>query len=125
MRILVLTALSILAGCGTVPPEAAPLGPDAAPAAMPQDAGSAAELKAAAPGDKQAEFRPPLGYKAKIVGWDILYCRKMVVTGSRFPKEVCMTETQLKEHLVRNDEMRRDVDKATRTCSTAGACGGI
>jgi hypothetical protein len=92
---------------------------------MPQDAGSVAELKAATPGEKKAEFKPPLGYKAKIVGWDILYCRKMVVTGSRFPKEVCMTETQLKEHLVRNDEMRRDVDKAQRTCTTAGACGGI
>jgi hypothetical protein len=125
MRILVLTALSILVGCGTTPPGAAPPAADGAPAAMPQDAGSAAELKAAVPGDKKAEFKPPLGYKAKIVGWDILYCRKMVVTGSRFPKEVCMTETQLKEHLVRNDEMRRDMDKATRTCTTAGACGGI
>jgi hypothetical protein len=121
MRILVLTALCILSGCGTAPPRAV----DASPAATPQTAESGAELKAAVASDRKAEFKPPMGYKAKIVGWDILYCRKMVILGSRFPKEVCMTEAQLKEHMITNDEMRRDVDKATRTCSTAGACGGI
>lgn len=125
MRILVLTALCVLSGCANAPPGASPRAIDAAPAAMPQTAESGGELKTAVAGTKKAEFKPPMGYKAKIVGWDILYCRKMVILGSRFPKEICMTETQLKEHLARNDEMRRDVDKATRTCSTAGACGGL
>jgi hypothetical protein len=123
MRTLVLTALCILAGCGSAPPQAAPPGPAAAPAEMPKADESGDELKREAVGNTKKEFKPPLGYKAKIVGWDILYCRKMVILGSRFPKEVCMTETQLREHVAKNDEMRREVDKATRTCSSAGACG--
>lgn len=125
MRTLVLTALCILAGCGSAPPESAPLAPSTASAATPQNAASGNAPQVGAAGSQKGEFKPPAGYKAKIVGWDILYCRKMVILGSRFPKEICMTEAQLRDHVARNDEMRRDVDKATRTCSTAGACGGI
>jgi hypothetical protein len=126
MRTLVLTALFILAGCGTAPPETTPPGSAAAPAAMPQQAAAlGGEPKAEAAGKPKRQFKPPLGYKAKIVDWEILYCRKMVITGSRFPKEVCMTETQLKEHVAKNDEMRRDVNRVTRTCSSVEACGGI
>jgi hypothetical protein len=125
MRTLVLTGLCILAGCGTAPPGATPTGNAAAPAAMPQAAALGGELKAEAAGDSRRDFKPPLGYKAKIVDWEILYCSKMVVTGSRFPKEVCMTESQLREHMTNNDEMRRDVNRVTRTCTSLEACGGI
>jgi hypothetical protein len=125
MRTLVLTALCILAGCGTAPPEATTPGSAAAPAAVPQTAALGGELKAEAAGSSRRDFKPPLGFKAKIVDWEILYCSKMVVTGTRFPKEVCMTEMQLKEHMTNNDEMRRDVNKVTRTCTSSEACGGI
>ena len=125
MRTLVLTALCILAGCGTAPPEPTPSESVAAPAAMLQNAESGDKWKAEAAGKKKREFKPPVGYKAKIVDWEILYCSKMVVTGTRFPKEVCMTEMQLREHMTNNDEMRRDVNKVTRTCTSTEACGGI
>ena len=125
MRTLVLTAFCILAGCGTAPPESAPPSAAAAPAAMLQDSEPGSELQANAADSKKREFNPPLGYKAKIVDWEVLYCRKMVVTGSRFTKEICMTEAQLREHMTNNDEMRRDVNKVTRTCGSLEACGGI
>lgn len=125
MRTLVLTALCVLAGCVTAPPEAAPPEAAAASAATLQNSESGAQLKPEVAGSKKKEFNPPLGYKAKIVDWEILYCRKMVITGSRFSKEVCMTETQLREHMTNNDEMRRDVNRVTRTCASVEACGGI
>jgi hypothetical protein len=125
MRTLVLTALCILAGCGTAPPEATTPGSAATPAATPQTTALGGELKAEAAGSSRRDFKPPLGFKAKIVDWEILYCSKMVVTGTRFPKEICMTEMQLKEHMTNNDEMRRDVNKVTRTCTSTEACGGI
>ena len=125
MRILVLTALCILAGCGTAPPEATPPESAVPPAAMLQNAESGDKLKAEAADKKKREFKPPMGYKAKIVDWEILYCRKMVVLGSLFAKEVCMTELQIKEQMAKNDEMRRDINKVTRTCTSVEACGGI
>lgn len=67
-------------------------------------------------------FKPPPGYRVKINGWDIVYCRKTPVLGSRFAKEVCMTEAQLKEHLAANEEMRRNKDQTSRVCA-GGPCG--
>jgi hypothetical protein len=125
MRILMLIALCVLAGCAAAPPESAPLAPSAAPAAAPQNDLSDTEAQADLTAPEKAKFKPPPGYKAKIVGWEILYCSKMVLLGSRFPKEVCMSEAELKEYAAKNDEMRRDMGKATRTCGAVEACGGI
>ena len=79
-------------------------------------AGSATAEDNAKPEEKKQQFKPPPGYKVKIKGWDIVYCRKTPVLGSRFPQEVCMTEAQLKEHLAANEEMRRTKDQASRVC---------
>lgn len=84
-------------------------------------------LQPASAGDEPATpakpaFKPPPGYRVKIYGWDIVYCRKTPVLGSRFSKEVCMTEAQLKEHMATNEEMRRNKDQTSRVCA-GGACG--
>jgi hypothetical protein len=64
---------------------------DAAPAPLtaPDAAASAnTEPNAVATGGEKHAFQPPPGYKAKVLDWEIVYCRKMPVLGSRFPKEV-------------------------------------
>lgn len=121
MRTLILAGLCILAGCGTAPPESAPVAPSSALAAKPATQNAAPQT--AAPADKKEEFKPPAGYKTKIAGWDVVYCRKTTVLGTRFPKEVCMTEAELKAYLARNEEMRDDIDSAGRICSQAAGCG--
>jgi hypothetical protein len=88
-----------------------------APAAPAADKSENAESK-----EKKPAFKPPPGYRVKISGWDIVYCRKTPVLGSRFSKEVCMTEAQLKEHMAANEEMRRNKDQTSRVCA-GGACG--
>lgn len=74
-----------------------------------------AEDKSEAP-EKKPQFKPPSGYRAKIHGWDIVYCRKEAVLGSRFPKEICMNEAELKAYLAANEEMRRNKDQSSRVC---------
>ena len=70
--------------------------------------------------DKKPQFKPPPGYKVKINGWDIVYCRKEAVLGSRFKKEICMTEAELKAYLASQDEMRRNKDQTSRVCVGTG-----
>lgn len=115
MRALVLTALYILAGCSSPPPTSDTTMPVAAAAAAP-----AAE--ATAPAGKKHQFTPPPGFKAKIDGWNIVYCRKTTVLGSRFPKEICMTEEALKEHMAAMETMKRDKDQISHVCSQAAGC---
>lgn len=75
---------------------------------------------AAAEEAKKPQFKPPHGYRVKINGWDIVYCRKEAILGSRFPKEICMTEAELKAYLAANDEMRRNKDQTSRVCGGTG-----
>jgi hypothetical protein len=121
MRILFLAVLATLAGCTTAPSDI-----DTAPASLtaPDVAASAnTEPNAVATGGEKHAFQPPPGYKAKVLDWEIVYCRKLPVLGSRFPKEVCMNEAQLKEQMATNDAFGRDKDQVSRVCSGQGACG--
>jgi hypothetical protein len=65
-------------------------------------------------------FKPPAGFKVKIHDWGIVYCKKMPMLGSRFPKQVCMSEAQLRDYMATNEAMRRDKDQTSRIC--AGTC---
>ena len=116
MRTAVLTALCILAGCA-----GAPSAPDASVAETAAPAAAAA-APAAASADAKPQFKPPPGYKAKIQDWNVVYCRKTPVLGSRFPQEVCMTEAELKEHLAQVETMKRDKDQVSRVCTSAAGC---
>jgi hypothetical protein len=119
MRILILVTLAVLAGSAFADDKPEPAAKSAPPAAAATaDAKGAQDAKSA---EKKPEFKPPAGYKVKIHGWDIVYCRKTPVLGSRFSKEICMTEAELKEHLAANEEMRRNKDQSSRVCA-GSAC---
>ena len=117
MRTLLLAALCILAGCGAAPPAADPTTANATPAAAP-----VGETAAASPASDKHAFKPPPGFKTKIKDWDVVYCRKTPVLGSRFPQEVCMTEAELKEHMAAMETMKRDKDQVSRVCAMAAGC---
>jgi len=122
MRALILIASALLVGSAFA--EDKPEAPAAS--ATPAAATPAAEskepqnAKAAKADEKKSQFKPPPGYKVKIKEWDIVYCRKEAVLGSRFPQEICMTEAELKAYTQANDEMRRNKDQSSRICGGTG-----
>ena len=130
MRTFALTALCLLAGCASAPPSsettpaasAADAAPAAAAAAPATPAAPEATAATAASTDAAKPFKPPAGYKTKIKDWDVVYCKKTPVLGSRFPQEVCMNEAQLKEHMAAMEAMKRDKDQVSRVCSMAAGC---
>jgi hypothetical protein len=89
--------------------------------AAPAQANSTETTKAAAETDKP--FKPPTGYRAKRVNGNQVYCTKVVVLGSRFPKEDCRTEAQLRDLEAQKESMRGEMDQRNKVCSGAGACG--
>jgi hypothetical protein len=90
------------------------------PAAPAQANATEATTKAA---DDGKPFKPPTGYRAKRVNGNQVYCTKVVVLGSRFPKEDCRTEAQLRDLAVQKEAMRGEMDQRNKVCSGQGACG--
>lgn len=93
----------------------------------------AADTAAAAKPDAQANtatpaaeddkpFKPPQGYKAKRVNGEQVYCTKVVVLGSRFPKEDCRTQAQLRDLEAQKASMRGGMDQSNRVCASAAGC---
>ena len=80
-------------------------------------------IKAAVDEDNKP-FKPPAGYRAKRVNGDQVYCTKITVLGSRFPKEDCRTEAQLRDLEQQKASMRGEMDQRNRVCASGnGACG--
>jgi hypothetical protein len=79
---------------------------------------------AAAAQDNQKALRPPAGYRPKRVNGEQVWCAKLVVLGSKFPKEDCRNEAELRELIRIRESMRTDMEQRLRTCaSNNGACG--
>ena len=121
-RLPILTCLAVilLGGCASPTPKS-----DVASAIDTPVTAIAPDAKAKSEpsGGQGPAFKPPPGFKAKIDGWDIVYCKTMTVLGSRFPKQLCMSEAQLKDHMAGNEAMRQNKDQVLRICPTPGACG--
>jgi hypothetical protein len=74
--------------------------------------------------DKTTPLRPPAGYRPKRINGQQVWCAKLVVLGSRFPKEDCRNEAELRELIRIRESMRTDMEQRLRTCaSNNGACG--
>lgn len=110
MRVLLALVVVTLAGCASAPPSSN--------IAAPPSSGASAAEGAAPTGGKKRAFAPPPGWKVKIDGWDVVYCRKAAVLGSRVPELICLTEEELKLEMARNESMRNEIDKAQRACGT-------
>ena len=79
---------------------------------------------AAVADDKKTPLRPPAGYRPKRINGEQVWCAKLVVLGSKFPKQDCRTEQELRQLELRKAEMRNDVDRTRSICSSDnGACG--
>jgi len=58
------------------------------------------------------------------VNGDQVYCTKVVVLGSRFPKEDCRTEAQLRDMEAQKASMRTEMGQKGAVCASSnGACG--
>ena len=127
MRIVLATALAMVTAMAWADEPSAPNAKTeaAAEASADQPAAQAnsteATAKAAVEEDKP--FKPPTGYRAKRVNGNQVYCTKIVVLGSRFPKEDCRTEAQLRDLEAQKASMRGEMDQKKMICSGAGACG--
>lgn len=67
-------------------------------------------------------FKPPYGYRMKVVGGEKMYCSKTVVVGSRFAKEVCMTQEQLVELKARETDIQRELSRGQTVCAGGSGC---
>jgi hypothetical protein len=82
----------------------------------------AAAQTAAVAEDKNVPLRPPAGYRPKRVNGEQVWCAKMVVLGSRFPKEDCRNEAELRELIRIRESMRTDMEQRLKTCTSQAGC---
>jgi hypothetical protein len=124
MRIALTTALMLMATLALADEPSAPepkteaTKTQAAPdnsAAQP----AASETTAKADTKEEKRFKPPAGYKPKRVNGEQVWCQKTVILGSKFPKEDCRTEAQLRDMVRSRAAMREDLGRG-RACSGGG-----
>ncbi|HKQ13160.1 MAG TPA: hypothetical protein VJT80_06975 [Steroidobacteraceae bacterium] len=117
MRLFVLCSLMVIGGCAANPGPA-PVSDAAAASAQ------AAASSPAAPAEKASNLplNMPPGFKPTRISGELFYCRKMVVLGSRFPKQLCLTEEQLKQHVAGTEEMKRNKDQISHVCTSTAGC---
>jgi hypothetical protein len=122
MRLFVFCALIVMGGCAANP--ASPPVSDAAAASPAPASPAAAQPAAAQPAEKVSKvpFDLPPGFKPTRISGELFYCRKMVVLGSRFPKQLCLNEDQLKDHMARTEAMKRNKDEVSRLCTSHDGC---
>lgn len=72
--------------------------------------------------DTTKALRPPAGYRPKRVNGEQVWCAKLVVLGSKFPKEDCRNEAELRELIRTRESMRTDMEQRTRVCASAAGC---
>jgi len=83
-----------------------------------------AETTTAAEAKEPEVFSPPPGYKARKRGNKVVYCKKNMESGTRFPSEQCYDEARLKLLVLEQEKDQADLDQARRVCAIQGQCGG-
>ena len=124
MRIALTTALMLMATLALADEPSAPEAKTEATTTQAAPDNSAAqpaasETTAKADTKEEKRFKPPAGYKPKRVNGEQVYCQKTVILGSKFPKEDCRTEAQLRDMVRSRAAMREDLGRG-RACSGGG-----
>jgi hypothetical protein len=128
MRILIVTALIALAGCasqngaGTVSPAASDAPAQAVEAPVAQVASTQPASATTAAEDAEAVFQPPPGYKRRPDMGENIYCTKITVLGSRFPKDDCRSEAELRDLIMQRGSARGEMEQRRNVCTTAAGC---
>lgn len=120
MRILTLAALVALGGCASQN-GAAPSSPAVADAAVAQVASTPA-TGATAAAEPNAVFQPPPGYKRRPDMGENIYCTKITVLGSRFPKDDCRSEAELRDLEMQRASGRAEMEQRRGVCTSAAGC---
>lgn len=74
----------------------------------------------AADGAEQRDFSPPPGFRKVQRGKHTLYCKRDTEIGTRFLKESCFDELQLRDYLMRQQQMKTELDRIRSMCG--GLC---
>lgn len=123
MRIALTTALMLVATLALADEPTAPESKTepTTQAASESPAVQPAETQPVAKAEESAEkpFQPPAGYRPKRVNGQQVWCQKTVVLGSKFPKEDCRNEAELRE-LIRSRASMRDDLNQRRPCAGGG-----
>jgi hypothetical protein len=124
MRIALTTALMLMATLALADEPSAPESKTEATTTQAAPDNSAAqpaasETTAKADTKEEKRFKPPAGYKPKRVNGEQVWCQKTVILGSKFPKEDCRTEAQLRDMVRSRAAMREDLGRG-RACSGGG-----
>jgi hypothetical protein len=117
MRMLTLIALTIMAGCASQEPAKESLKP-AQVATHPAPAAAPVALA----DEKTSKFKVPPGYRPRGKGDAMVYCRKDVMLGSRFPTESCYTKEQIAELEANAAASRREMQKGQICGASTSQC---
>jgi hypothetical protein len=126
MRLLTSTfAIALLAGCAAQPtsPPAPATSPVAIAAKATAPSADPVASTAAAPGKANV----PPGYKAVERNGTTLYCTRVASLGTKFKREVCMTQDEYDEVRRRGESARQELRKSTTICaggSGVSSCNG-
>jgi len=123
MRIALTTTLMMVAALALADEPSAPESKTEATTEAAPDNSTArpaqTETTAKADTSDDRPFKPPAGYKPKRIDGRQVWCQKTVILGSKFPKEDCRTEAQLREIARSRASMREDLGRG-RSCTGEG-----
>lgn len=121
MKSVVGSILALLLGFGVAPavsndaPVTAPAtASPPAPAAAPAEAAPVVEVK---------PLKIPAGYRKRLIKGQEMYCTITTTVGTRFPREVCMTEAGLRNLIEQRAAQQEDLNRTQSLCASASRCG--
>lgn len=117
--LIVAVAFAVL-GCSTKPTrQAAP--PAAAPSAAATPAPGSAPAATSDPA-RPAAKQVPAGYRLEKRGGQELYCRSVVLIGSKFPEKKCFTREQIEEIERNTESAMGEMERRIPVCGGTGSC---